>query len=202
VPSLNTTQPDGTSGSTQVPRSPLSPLNPSSPLYPDGIIAPIWVRKHIELVPCVFVLFMRLWEPPPPASPLEVQHNAERDEERKRDTELASEISARKKTTSERGIKLTVVLMASRRMLGEDIYNHSRPSLTQYSDDPNLDTRLSLIRRQSGLDARAALFVLSPLSTAELNEFIERYSECFRRIRHPLTSFTHLAFKRHCLNLP
>lgn len=41
-------------------------------------------------------------------------------------------------------------------------------------DDPNLDARLSFIRRQSGLDARAALFVLSPLSTAELNEFIER----------------------------
>lgn len=42
-------------------------------------------------------------------------------------------------------------------------------------DDPSLDTRLSFIRRQSSLDARAALFVLSPLSTAELNEFIERW---------------------------
>ena len=82
----------------------------------------------MELVPCAFVLFMRLWEPPPPSSPLEVQHNAERDEERKRDAELASEISARKKTTSERGIKLTVVLMASRRMLGANKCNYSRPS--------------------------------------------------------------------------
>jgi len=67
---------------------------------------------------------MRLWEPPPPASPLESQRVAERDEERKRDAELAAEISARKKTTSERGIKLTVVLMASRIMLGEGEDHH------------------------------------------------------------------------------
>jgi hypothetical protein len=98
-------------------RSPLSPLTPSSPLYPDGLIAPIWVRKHLELVPSVFVLFLRLWEPPPPTSPLDV-NNQDRDEERARDTDLATEIGLRKKSTSERGIKLTVVLMASRHMLG------------------------------------------------------------------------------------
>ena len=42
------------------------------------------------------------------------------------------------------------------------------------SDDPMLDTRLTYIRRQSGLDSRAALFVLSPVSQAELAEFITR----------------------------
>lgn len=62
---------------------------------------------------------MRLWEAPPPASPLEGQNHGDRDDERRRDTDLAAEISARKKLTAERGIKLTVVLMASRRMLGE-----------------------------------------------------------------------------------
>jgi trafficking protein particle complex subunit 11 len=41
-------------------------------------------------------------------------------------------------------------------------------------EEPTLDARLSFIRRQSGLDARAALFVLSPLSTSELNEFVAR----------------------------
>ena len=55
-------------------------------------------------------------------------------------------------------MKLTVVLIASRRML----------------DDPALDTRLTFIRRTSGLDSRAALFVLSPVSQAELLEFIKR----------------------------
>jgi len=105
--------------------SPLSPLTPSSPLYPDGLIAPIWIRKHTTLVPSVFVLFLRIFEFPPhtPRSPLDapdLDRERERDqEERRRDTELAAGVALRKKSTNERGIKLTVVLMASRRMLGE-----------------------------------------------------------------------------------
>ena len=98
--------------------SPLSPLTPTSPLYPDGLIAPIWVRKHIDLVPAVFVLFLRLAELPPPASPLDPRDVSEKEEEKRKDSELSAEIAARKKTTSERNIKLTVVLLASRRMLG------------------------------------------------------------------------------------
>ena len=154
---------------SQTLHSPLSPLTPSSPLYPDGLIAPIWVRKHTSLVPSVFVLFLRLYEHPAstvtPRSPLEpdspeIQRDREeRDkEERRNDTELSREIADRKKNTNERGMKLTVVLIASRRML----------------DDPALDTRLTFIRRTSGLDSRAALFVLSPVSQAELLEFIKR----------------------------
>ncbi|KAG8739213.1 hypothetical protein FRC10_005870 [Ceratobasidium sp. 414] len=138
-------------------RSPLSPLTSSSPLHPDGLIAPIWIRKHIELVPSVFVLFTRLWEAPSPKSPLEPKPDAEAGEEKQRDTDLAMEIAARKRSTGERGIKLTVVLLATRRAL----------------DDPSLDARLSFIRRQGGLDSRAALFVLSPISSSELNEFVK-----------------------------
>ncbi|KAF7315077.1 hypothetical protein MIND_00021900 [Mycena indigotica] len=143
--------------------SPLSPLTPSSPLHPDGLIAPIWIRKHTTLVPSVFVLFMRIYEYPPhtPRSPLDPPDpDRDRDresEERRRDSELAAEIALRKKSTNERNIKLTVVLMASRRLL----------------DDPTLDGRLTFIRRQSGLDSRAALFVLSPVSQAELGEFVK-----------------------------
>ncbi|KAH9889488.1 Gryzun, putative trafficking through golgi-domain-containing protein [Cubamyces lactineus] len=134
--------------------SPLSPLTPTSPLYPDGIIAPIWIRKHTTLLPSVFVMFMRIYESPPAQA---AQDDREREaEERRRDTELSAEIAHRKKSTNERGIKLTVVLMASRRML----------------DDPTLDGRLTYIRRQSGLDPRAALFVLSPVSQAEIGDFV------------------------------
>ncbi|KAF9560978.1 hypothetical protein CPC08DRAFT_817945 [Agrocybe pediades] len=142
--------------------SPLSPLTPTSPLHPDGLIAPIWIRKHTTLIPSVFVLFMRIYEHPPAATrtPLDFpnpDHERDREaEERRRDTELSAEIAQRKKITNERGIKLTVVLMASRKML----------------DDPSLDNRLTFIRRQSGLDSRAALFVLSPVSPSELNEFV------------------------------
>jgi len=69
-------------------------------------------------------LFLRLFELPPhmPQSPLDppdVEREKEKEqEERRRDTELSAEVAQRKKNTSERGIKLTVVLMASRRMLG------------------------------------------------------------------------------------
>lgn len=103
--------------------SPLSPLTPSSPLYPDGLIAPIWIRKHTTLVPSVFVVFKRIYEhPSSPANISGAEHadyEKEREaEERKRDTELSAEIALRKKSTNERSIKLTAVLMASRKMLG------------------------------------------------------------------------------------
>ncbi|KAJ7593678.1 hypothetical protein C8J56DRAFT_924857, partial [Mycena floridula] len=61
---------------------------------------------------------------------------------RNHDTELAADISSlRKKDTNDYGIKLTVMLIASRKML----------------DGPLLDTRLTCIRRQNGLDSWAAL---------------------------------------------
>jgi hypothetical protein len=110
--------------------SPLSPLTPSSPLYPDGLIAPIWIRKHTTLLPSVFVLFLRLFERPLPSSrsPLDIpdrEREKEREqEERRRDAELSAEVASRKKGTSERGIKLTVVLMASRKMLGASLQVH------------------------------------------------------------------------------
>ncbi|KAL4248314.1 hypothetical protein ABKN59_006671 [Abortiporus biennis] len=145
--------------------SPLSPLTPSSPLYPDGLIAPIWIRKHTSLVPSVFVLFKRIYESPQPANRNPLDHDPEAKEreaeERKRDAELSAEIALRKKSTNERNIKLTVVLMASRRML----------------DDPTLDGRLTYIRRQSGLDPRAALFVLSPVSPSEIGDFVKSLQE-------------------------
>lgn len=146
------------------PHSPLSPMTPTSPVYPDGLITPIWIRKHVELVPSVFVLFLRLSELPGAASPLEGRDDSLKEEERRRDAELATEISNRKKATGERGIKLTVVLLASRQML----------------DDPSLDSRLSFIRRQGGLDSRAALFVLSPVSQSELNDFVKSLQSALR----------------------
>lgn len=110
---------DGTPAAPSgTPRSPLSPMTLTSPVFPDGLITPLWVRKHIELVPSVFVLFLRLAEISAPTSPLEGRDESIKEEERKRDGELATEIGARKKVTGERGIKLTVVLLASRRMLG------------------------------------------------------------------------------------
>jgi hypothetical protein len=141
--------------------SPLSPLTPSSPLHPDGLIAPVWVRKHAELVPSVFVLFLRLYETPYRAhgeSSLgeEVLANAEREAEREADEALVREIADRRKRLGERGIKLTVVLMASAATL----------------ESQGLDQRLSHLRRTSSLSAKASLFVLTPVPASELPDFV------------------------------
>lgn len=134
--------------------SPLSPLTPTSPAYPDGLIAPIWVRKHAELVPSVFVLFLRLWESPDPST-----YSAEELEQREReeDDKLVKEIGERRRRLSERGIKLTVVLMASSAAL----------------DSPVLDPRLTYLRRTSSLSAKASLYVLTPVSADQLPDFMQ-----------------------------
>lgn len=124
-------------------RSPLSPHTPTSPLYPDGLIAPVWLRKHADLLPSNFVLFHRL---APSSSPLAGANE---------DDALIAELSRRRRVLSERGIKLTVVLLASRDLL----------------DSPALDGRLSHLRRSATLDARSSLFVLTPVSAEELAEF-------------------------------
>lgn len=157
--------------------SPLSPLHPSSPLYPDGLIAPIWIRKHTTLVPSVFVLFMRLFEYTATGSrtPLDGPDAERERQERQQDAQLSADIAQAKRQASERSIKLTVVLLASRKMLGTStIAEDPQTMLKSALDDASLDSRLTFIRRQSGLDSRAALFVLSPVSPAELAEFIKR----------------------------
>jgi hypothetical protein len=53
-----------------------------------------------------------------PRSPLDPPHPDRETEERRKDAEMSAEIAQRKKATSERGIKLTVVLIASRKLLG------------------------------------------------------------------------------------
>ncbi|SPO30612.1 uncharacterized protein UTRI_05229 [Ustilago trichophora] len=155
------------------PRSPLSPLHPNSPQFPDGLIAPVWVRKHRELIPSVFVSFHCL-----PTSP-------DAEEARTADEALIKTISERRRTLTERGIKLTIVLLTEREML----------------DDTQLEARLSFIRRSSGLDSRASLFVLTPVTKPELGEFVSSlhsalfepaadfYREHARRVKRKRTRY-------------
>lgn len=116
---------------------------------------------------------------------------------------MSAEIALRKKSTSERGIKLTVVLLASRKMLGMCVTLISVPTSfdTIPTDDPALDTRLTFIRRQSGLDYRAALFVLSPVSPGELSEFIKRFLAINRLCLCKSSTQALPAFSRRCTNL-
>lgn len=138
--------------------SPISPLTQNSPLYPDGMMAPIWIRKHREMVsnlcilsylqanmqrcreqiPCVFVLVLKLYESSEvaaenPLSPPS-QANQHSDFERKKDADLVAEILERKRQTAERGIKLAVIVLTSSQMLGTLHLKHMHISrLTSWS---------------------------------------------------------------------
>lgn len=141
--------------------SPISPLSPGSPLHPDGIMNPVFIKKHRDMLPSVFVLVLRLWERPA-ETPLLPQSNTQLEEERIKDQELVQEIQDRKKQTSERGIKLAVVLLVS-----QELYDLSSTS------SGDLDYRLGLIRRASGLDARGSLFVItSGLPMSQIYAFV------------------------------
>ncbi|QRW12406.1 trafficking protein particle complex subunit 11 [Ceratobasidium sp. AG-Ba] len=104
---------------------------PPRKVQPAPSPAPIWIRKHIELVPAVFVLFARLWEAPIPKSPLEPKPDAETGEERQRDTELAAEIAARKRSTGWPGFARRLVctqpseLHRTKRIRQEDALHES-----------------------------------------------------------------------------
>ncbi|MBW0497135.1 hypothetical protein O181_036850 [Austropuccinia psidii MF-1] len=168
--------------------SPLSPLSDTSPLFPDGLITPIWIRKHRDMVPSIFVLTFKLWEPLSISqrdlsnqgfTSDKTKRQEEFEQSRHNDQQLICEIVERKKSTSERGIKLAVIILTSRYML----------------DHPDLDARLSYIRKQSALDSRASLFVLSPVPMHDMRNFvntlktelyesaIDYYREHSRRVR-------------------
>lgn len=70
---------------------------------------------------------------------------------------LVKEIGERRRRLGERGIKLTVVLMASAAAL----------------DSPILDPRLSYLRRASALSSKASLFVLTPVPADQLPDFVQ-----------------------------
>ena len=114
----------------------------------------MWIRKHSEYTPSVFVLFLRLWECPDPTSITPEELEAK---EREMDDALVREIGDRRRRLGERGIKLTVVLMASAAAL----------------DSPVLDPRLSYLRRASSLSAKASLFVLTPVPADQLPDFVQ-----------------------------
>jgi hypothetical protein len=82
------------------PHSNLSPLSPDSPLFPDGLMTPLWIKKHLHL-PSVVVGFYDLWdwhtepgtkrETGPLASQVMIDPV-----ERENDANLASEINSKR----------------------------------------------------------------------------------------------------------
>ncbi|KAI9790282.1 MAG: hypothetical protein M1816_005307 [Peltula sp. TS41687] len=131
-----------TSSQSLVLHSPISPLSPSSPLFPDGVMTPLWITKHQDLLPSAFISFYNLTADPDISS---------------HDNELKEDILKVKQSlaSSSSRSRYIVVLL-------------SEASVLDISD---LDDRLANIRRGAGLDPKS-LFLLPPqTSLAELRDF-------------------------------
>ncbi|KAI8355688.1 Gryzun, putative trafficking through golgi-domain-containing protein [Blakeslea trispora] len=138
------------------PHSNLSPLTVDSPLHPDGIMTPLWIKKHLYS-PSVIVGFYDMFadgqtkrETGPLASqvlidPLDREH----------DSQLAAEINARRKYFQEKGVKFAAVIILKQRPI-----------------DQSIEERLSLIRKQCGLDIKTSFFAFAPGSPTETQDFV------------------------------
>ncbi|KAI1416591.1 Gryzun, putative trafficking through golgi-domain-containing protein [Hypoxylon sp. FL1857] len=112
--------------------SPFSPLSPGSSLYPDGLIDIRWLQKHQELIPSVCLSFYSLTSDPT----LATLH----------DNQLKTDINAVKNAIAQSGHKCRFVAVV--------LSDQSPSSVGQFQE------RLENIRRGTGLDPKASLFVL------------------------------------------
>ncbi|KAI9481008.1 MAG: Gryzun, putative trafficking through golgi-domain-containing protein [Benjaminiella poitrasii] len=166
------------------PHSNLSPLSQDSPLYPDGIMTPLWIKKHLYL-PSVVVGFYDLWDwssepegasrPHHEVGPLSSQVLID-PIEREHDMNLATEINTRRKYFQDKGIKFAVVII-----------------LKQRNSDTAVEERLLSIRKQCGLDARSSFFTIAPGPSSEIQEFI---NGLYRTLYEPALHFYNNRLKK------
>ncbi|KAI8643763.1 Gryzun, putative trafficking through golgi-domain-containing protein [Parasitella parasitica] len=159
------------------PHSQLSPLSHDSPLYPDGVMTPLWIKKHLYS-PSVVVGFYDFWDwqteagsPPKPqreTGPLASQVLID-PIEREHDTLLAAEINARRKYFQEKGVKFAAVIVLKER----------------YTDQ-SIEERLVSIRKQCGLDVKSSFFTIAPGSPIEIQEFV---NSLYRALYEPALHF-------------
>ncbi|KAG2200136.1 hypothetical protein INT47_012417 [Mucor saturninus] len=166
------------------PHSNLSPLSPDSPLYPDGVMSPLWVKKHLYS-PSVMVGFYDLWEwqsepgstprPKRETGPLASQVLFD-PAEREHDHNLSVEINLRRKYFQEKGIKFAAVIILKQR----------------YSDQAT-EERLSSIRKQCGLDVKTSFFTVAPGTSTELQDFV---NNLYRALYEPAIQFYNNRLKK------
>ncbi|KXJ97098.1 Gryzun, putative trafficking through golgi-domain-containing protein [Microdochium bolleyi] len=126
--------------------SPFSPLSPGSTLYPDGLVDAKWLVKHQELVPSVCLVFYQLTQDPT----LATLH----------DNQLKTDVNALKHALAQSGYKsrLAVVVLS----------DQTPSSMSQFQE------RLENIKKGTGLDPKASLFVLpTRRSEAELETALD-----------------------------
>ncbi|CAG8514102.1 18433_t:CDS:10 [Dentiscutata erythropus] len=143
---------------TNIPHSSFSPLTPGSPVYPDGLIPPIWVHKHRELLPSVVVGFYDL-EHRSMSGSIKEKDESSPELLGSAEPNLALEINEKRKYLHERGIRFAAVIILN----------------AQHSEDPTVEERLVYIRKVSGLDARNCFFALSP--ERDISEFVTTINE-------------------------
>ncbi|KAL1967530.1 hypothetical protein VTN77DRAFT_3045 [Rasamsonia byssochlamydoides] len=123
--------------------SPISPLTPGSPTFPDGVLTPLWVTKHQNLIPAAVINVFPMTSDPNMST--------------LRDNQLKIEINGLKDSWASSGYKTRFVVV----LVAEDGINIQ-----------DLDDRLASIRRATNLDPRS-LFILFPdLSAVEVKDFV------------------------------
>lgn len=121
--------------------SPLSPLSPGSPVFPDGLLPPAWFLKHQHQVPCLFLAFFSF----------DAGGGSSQDEG------LKSDINAARGTFTRSGFKtrFAAVLISD----------------TSILDAPEMEERLSSIRRATSLDSKGLYFMPPMSSQTEIAQF-------------------------------
>ncbi|OQE37866.1 hypothetical protein PENCOP_c009G04360 [Penicillium coprophilum] len=127
--------------------SPLSPLSPGSPTFPDGLLTPLWVTKHQNMVPAAVINFF----------PFSLDPNMNS----LRDNQLKIEINSLKKEWQSSGYKTRFVVV----LISEDG--------EEGGYEGEIDDRIAGIRRATNLDPRS-IFVIPPDATSsELQDFVK-----------------------------
>ncbi|CAL5873495.1 uncharacterized protein PFLUO_LOCUS7774 [Penicillium psychrofluorescens] len=124
--------------------SPISPLTPGSPTFPDGLLTPLWVTKHQDLVPAAVINFF----------PFSLDRNMNT----LRDNQLKIEINDLKQAWTSSGFKTRFLVV----LISED---------GDGGHTWEIDDRVAGIRKATNLDPKS-VFVIPPDATAsELKDF-------------------------------
>jgi hypothetical protein len=124
--------------------SPLSPLSPGSPIFPDGVFTSLWLAKHQQQVPAVFLAFF--------------DFNA--DDSTVEDDQIKADINAVRSALSRSGFRtrFAAVLLSDKSIL----------------QAAGLEDRLTGIRRATNLDSKTGLFFMPPVSSQpEMSAFVQ-----------------------------
>ncbi|WFC97592.1 hypothetical protein MYAM1_000307 [Malassezia yamatoensis] len=143
------------------PRSHLSPLQVGSPLFPDGILSPAWIRKHLEYIPSVQIVFYVL----PDASVSE-------------DAALIEAMTEMRTQNRIRGIRHVAVLLANRADLSR---SESDTRISHIRKMAGLDERASFFVLPTETSDLGAFVLVLQRSLYE--PALEYYRERARHVR-------------------